>query len=71
MEAKRQKLKENKFARKTRKREEHRHSSKNIIAYITTAKNAERRERRLKTQKGHEINKKERQKAKQELRKRT
>ena len=69
MEAKRQKLKENKFVRKTRKREKHRHSSKNIIAYITTAKNAEQRERRLKTQKGHEINKKERQKAKQEPRK--
>jgi len=43
--------------------------AKNIIAYITTAKNAEQRERRLKTQKGHEINKKERQKAKQEPRK--
>ena len=69
MEAKRQKLKENKFVRKTRKREKHRHSSKNIIAYITTAKNAEQRERRLETQKGHEINKKERQKAKQEPRK--
>ena len=44
--------------------------AKNIIAYITTAKNAEQRERRLKTQKGNEINKKK-TKAKQEPRKRT
>ena len=58
------KAQRNKIAKKTRRREKNRHSSKNIIAYITTAKNAERRERRLKTQKGHEINKKERQKAK-------